>query len=70
LNISCIYVKGITYIMPNKSDTINKVKLSHLILLRMYILRYIRHLKHITWMPGSIAVNKMIEEFDGKKIVI
>ena len=65
-----MYVKGIIYIMPNKSDTITNFKLSHLILLRMYILRYIRHLKHITWMLGSIAVNKMIEEFDGKKIVV
>ena len=56
--------------MPNKIDTITKIKLYHLILLRIYILRYIRHLKHITWMPGSIAVNKMIEEFDGKKNIV
>ena len=56
--------------MSNKNDILTNFKLYHLILLRMYILRYIRHLKHITWMPGSIAVNKMIEEFDGKNIVV
>ena len=30
------------------------------VLLRMYILRYIRYLRHITWMPGSKA-SKVLE---------
>jgi len=70
LNNLCIYDNVITYNMPNKIDTITNFKLSHLILLRMYILRYIRHLKHITWMPGSIAVKKMIEKYDDNKIIV
>jgi len=37
------------------------LNLFRIILTRTYILRYIRHLKHITWMPGSKAF-KMIEK--------
>ena len=33
------------------------------VLLRIYILRYIRHLKHITWMPGSVAVQRLEKQF-------
>ena len=33
------------------------------VLLRIYILRYIRHLKHITWMPGSKAVMLIEQEY-------
>jgi hypothetical protein len=33
------------------------------ILLRMYILRYIRYLRHITWMPGSKASKVLELEF-------
>ena len=33
------------------------------VLLRIYMLRYIRHLKHITWMPGSVAVKRLEEQF-------
>ena len=36
------------------------------VLLRMYILRYIRHLKHITWMPGSKTYKKTEKEFNEK----
>ena len=32
-------------------------------LLRMYILRYIRHLRHIIWMPGSKSTMLLEQEF-------
>lgn len=54
-------------LLINMSYKFDNIKLSQLVLLRIYILRYIRHLKHITWMPGSIAVNKLVEQYDGKK---
>jgi len=40
------------------------------VLLRMYILRYIRHLRHITWMPGSKAYKVIELEFYKNKYKI
>lgn len=42
-----------------------RLSLFQIILLRIYILQYIRHIKHVTWMPGSIAVKKLIAQYDG-----
>ena len=51
---------------PGGKDIVRKYcrnGLFRFVLLRIYILRYIRHLKHITWMPGSVAVQRLEKQF-------